>query len=150
MTKRRSFTEEFKREAVRLANERGNVTAAARDLGISAPVLDRWTKQLKQTPSNAFPGNGNPRNKELAAIQKEIRRHKEENEILRKGSRVRYCLPAVRYQFIKEHKEQYSLVALCRAMAVSRGGFHAWLARHKSAPEVANEQLPAQINTVHK
>ena len=31
---RRSFTEEFKREAVRLAIERGNVSAVARDLGI--------------------------------------------------------------------------------------------------------------------
>lgn len=29
---RRSFTEEFKREAVRLAIERGNVSAVARDL----------------------------------------------------------------------------------------------------------------------
>ena len=52
MTKRRSFTEEFKREAVHLAKERGNVTATARDLGISATALDRWIKQLEQTQDN--------------------------------------------------------------------------------------------------
>ena len=37
---RRSFTEEFKREAVRLAVERGNVSAVARDLGINESVLN--------------------------------------------------------------------------------------------------------------
>ncbi len=35
---RRSFTEEFKRDAVRLAIERGNVSAVARDLGINESV----------------------------------------------------------------------------------------------------------------
>ena len=35
-TVRKSFTEEFKREAVRLAKERGNICATARDLGIKA------------------------------------------------------------------------------------------------------------------
>ena len=32
MTERRVFTDEFKREAVRLANERGNVVQTAREL----------------------------------------------------------------------------------------------------------------------
>ncbi len=45
---RRSFTEEFKREAVRLATERGNVSAVARDLGINESVLNRWKRQLQQ------------------------------------------------------------------------------------------------------
>ncbi len=40
----RSFTEEFKREAVRLAIERGNVSAVARDLGIEDSVLSSPSK----------------------------------------------------------------------------------------------------------
>ena len=39
MTARKFYTEEFKREAVRLAKERGNLRAAARDLGISDNTL---------------------------------------------------------------------------------------------------------------
>jgi transposase-like protein len=35
MTGRKVYTEEFKREAIRLAKERGNIAATARDLGIS-------------------------------------------------------------------------------------------------------------------
>jgi transposase len=85
MTTRRSFTDEFKREAAQLAKERGNVTATARELGISSTSLDKWVKQLQTTPDNPFPGNGNPRDKEFAQLQRELRRVKEENEILKKA-----------------------------------------------------------------
>ncbi len=70
-TVRKSYTEEFKREAVRLAKERGNIAAAARDLGVSDTSLENWKRQLEQTPENAFPGNGNPRDKETAQLQRE-------------------------------------------------------------------------------
>jgi transposase len=85
MTERKSFTEEFKREAVRLAKERGNLRATARDLGVSDNTLHNWKKQLEETPENAFPGNGNPRDKETAQLLRENRRLKEENEILKKA-----------------------------------------------------------------
>jgi len=85
MNVRKSYTQEFKRDAVRLAKERGNLRAAARDLGISDNTLQNWKKQLELTPENAFPGNGNPRDKELAQLQRELRRVKEENEILKKA-----------------------------------------------------------------
>lgn len=84
MTVRKSFTEEFKREAVRLAKERGNVSATARDLGIGATCLDRWKRELEESPETAFPGNGNPKDQELAKALREIARLKEENEILKK------------------------------------------------------------------
>jgi transposase len=88
---RRSFTEEFKREAVRLALERGNVSAVARDLDISESVLNRWKRQLQQqaqqtnSGSRPFPGNGNPRDQEMAQLQRENARLKEENAILKKA-----------------------------------------------------------------
>ena len=87
MTVRKWYTEEFKRDAVRLARERGNITAAARDLGLNANTLQNWKKQLEQTPENlkVFPGNGNPRDRENAQLQCENRRLKEENEILKKA-----------------------------------------------------------------
>jgi len=93
MTVRKSFTEEFKREAVRLAKERGNISAAARDLGISDNTLQSWKKQLQQTPENAFPGNGNPRDPETVQLQRELRRLKEENEILKKAVGIFIVLP---------------------------------------------------------
>jgi transposase-like protein len=54
-TVRNSYTAEFKRESVRRAKERGNITAAARDLGISDTSLENWKRQLEQTPEMPSP-----------------------------------------------------------------------------------------------
>jgi putative transposase len=53
----------------------------------------------------------------------------------------------VRYQFIKEHQQEFSLTALCRVMAVCRGGFYAWRTRDKSRRELDNDALTQQIKT---
>ena len=82
---RKVYTEEFKREAVRLAIERGNIAQVARDLGMSDNTLQGWKSQLELTPENPFPGNGNPRDAEMAQMQRENARLKEENEILKKA-----------------------------------------------------------------
>jgi transposase len=43
---RRSFSREFKFEAVKLVKERGvSVTQAAKDLGISQSVVGRWVRE---------------------------------------------------------------------------------------------------------
>ena len=98
---RRSFTEEFKREAVRLAIERGNVSAVARDLGIHESVLNRWKRRLQQETqqrpgpgTRTFPGNGNARDQELAKLQRELARVKQENEILKKAVGIFTSRPA--------------------------------------------------------
>lgn len=82
---RRVFTEEFKRDAVRLAKERGNVSQVARDLGIHESVLTRWRGRLETAPERPFPGQGNPQNPELAQLRRENARLKEDNEILKKA-----------------------------------------------------------------
>lgn len=85
MTERRVFTEEFKRDAVRLANERGNISQVARDLGIHESLLSKWKKRLETTPQRPFPGHGNPTDLELAQLKRENARLKEEVDILKKA-----------------------------------------------------------------
>ena len=84
-TERRQFTEEFKREAVRLAKERGNLAQVARELGISDTVLQRWKNALHEVPGNPFPGQGNAQDQEAAALRRENARLHEEVEILKKA-----------------------------------------------------------------
>ncbi len=84
-TQRKLFTEAFKRDAVRLAKERGNLAATARERGIRDNTLQGWKLQLDREPDPPFPGNGNPRDPELARLQKENVRLKEEGEILKKA-----------------------------------------------------------------
>ena len=86
---RRSYTEEFKREAVRLVTTGGHSESqVARDLGVSRSLLGKWRRQLEvgsHTGQRPFPGQGNPRDEEMARLQRENARLKEEVEILKKA-----------------------------------------------------------------
>ena len=88
---RRVYTEEFKRDAVRLAKERGNVAQVARDLGIHESLLSKWKQRLEAAPERPFPGQGNPQDLELAQMKRELSRLKEENEILKKAVGI-FCV----------------------------------------------------------
>jgi transposase len=85
MSERKSYSEEYKREAVRLAEERGNISGVARDLGVDHSVLRNWKRKLSTSPDRPFPGKGNPKDIDLARLERENARLKEENEILKKA-----------------------------------------------------------------
>jgi transposase len=82
---RRSFTREFKTEAVRAAERSGNVAQTARDLGITPNALYRWKRELAGDGHRAFPGNGSPRDEELARLRRENKRLHEELSIVKKA-----------------------------------------------------------------
>ena len=85
MTTRREYTAEFKREAVRLAEERGNRSAVARELGLHLSVLRRWAKELDGNGERAFPGKGHPQDEEFAHLRRELKRVEQENAVLKKA-----------------------------------------------------------------
>ena len=56
---KKTYTQEFKREAVRLAQTSGKPIAhIARDLGISDASIHQWRKELAAHGQEAFPGSG--------------------------------------------------------------------------------------------
>src|SRR6266550_1673586 len=56
---RRTFTPQFKKDAVHLVVEEGkSLTEVATHLGIARSLLQRWREQLTDTPTEAFPGRG--------------------------------------------------------------------------------------------
>lgn len=86
--KRRSFSREFKLEALALITEGGlSVARAARDLGISESVMGRWKKQFEEDPEQAFPGKGRlrPQDEELARLRRENEILRQEGDILKKA-----------------------------------------------------------------
>ena len=75
---RRSFTPEFKTQAVKLITEKGySVAEAARSLGIGETLLRSWKQAFEQQGEQAFPGHGN-----LPAVEEELRRLRAENKRL--------------------------------------------------------------------
>ena len=86
--KRKSYSREFKLEAVGLITEKGySIAEASRNLGIEYSVLRRWKTQLADDPQNAFPGKGKPKaqDEDLRRIKRELERVKEERDILKKA-----------------------------------------------------------------
>jgi putative transposase len=55
----------------------------------------------------------------------------------------------MRYQFITDHRDQFSVKRMCQALKVSRSGYYAWRQRPPSAREMANQKLVRQIKTIH-
>lgn len=85
MSARKSYSKEFKEQAIHLAEKSRNKRQVARDLGITTGMLSRWAEQLNQDGEKAFPGKGKPQEEELSQLKKEVARLKEENEILKKA-----------------------------------------------------------------
>ena len=82
---RRTFTREFKLEAVKLVRERGVTMAqAARDLGVHDHVLRRWVREYVADTQQAFPGQGQmkPDQLELERLRREVTKLKAERDIL--------------------------------------------------------------------
>lgn len=85
---RRTYTKEFKVEAVRMVTEGGHrLSEVARDLGIHESLLGRWRRQIEQGAAEAFPGKGRlrPEQEELRRLQRDLARVTEEREILKKA-----------------------------------------------------------------
>ena len=87
---RRTYTEEFKKEAVKLSRSSDKtLKEVADDLGTSYQNLNRWRKKYKENGELAFPGHGNqsltPEEEEVLELKKELRETKTERDILKKA-----------------------------------------------------------------
>lgn len=87
----KTFTREFKLEAVRMMDEEDRPAAEiARELGLRRNQLYKWKEQLSKKGDEAFTRSaGRPRKEEqsdLATLRQENARLKEENEILKKAA----------------------------------------------------------------
>jgi transposase len=81
---RRTFTAEFKADAVRLATAPDRTIAqTARDLGIGENVLSNWIRASRQQPQGELIAD---EREELAQLRREVRRLREERDILKKAT----------------------------------------------------------------
>ena len=86
---RRTFSQEFKQEAVALVLDQGySYAAAGRSLGINGNLVSRWKRQLEDEASAAFPGKGKrtAEQQRIHELETENRRLRMEKEILKKAT----------------------------------------------------------------
>lgn len=82
---RKTYTREFKEQAVKLSfSNSKRVSETAADLGMPVNMLHRWRREGKAI-GRVFPGNGKPRDEEMAELKKRVRQAELERDILKKA-----------------------------------------------------------------
>jgi transposase-like protein len=87
MTRRKRYSKEFKREALRRANEEGMTdTLVAQELGFSTRQLRRWRDEATRHGEDAFPGQGNAHDKEMMLLKRENAKLRQERDFLKEAA----------------------------------------------------------------
>jgi transposase len=84
----RTFTREFKLEAVQLVQKsRKSQAQIARDLGIADSTLHHWRKEFAEAGDQAFPGSGHQtaQEEEVRRLKRELEVTRQERDILKKA-----------------------------------------------------------------
>lgn len=85
-----TYTKEFKLEALRMMDESDRpASEIAMNLGIRRNQLYKWKEQMNKKGDVASAKKGRPKKEEqseLATVKQELKRVKEENEILKKAA----------------------------------------------------------------
>jgi len=87
----RTFTTEFKQEAVRLLETSGKSgIVLAKELGIRDTILYRWRKELRGNGPAAFPGKGHQTEleEEVRRLRREVDTLRQERDILKKAAAI--------------------------------------------------------------
>jgi transposase len=93
--KPRTFTKEFKAQAVHLATQPDvTISQIARDIGVNNQLLGRWVKQAREAQElqrPVFTGRGNPalseQEKRIQELERELHIVKQEREILKAAAK---------------------------------------------------------------
>lgn len=91
VSRRKSYTREFKVETVKLVTDgTANVPVIARDMGIHPNTLYNWIQQFSVKPEEAFPGKGHMASdaEVIRQLKRENERLKMEREILKKAMAI--------------------------------------------------------------
>src|SRR5260370_26008231 len=145
----KTYTQEFKREAVRLAQTSGKpITHVARELGISDISIPQWRKELTEHGPEAFPGSGHQTAKArgTAPTQTGVRENARSSVISSKklwpSSRNTSCEIAVQRRASARESSQPADV---ETLDVSVSGDSPWRKRPMSQPNREDGQLAEKV-----
>ena len=90
--KRRTFTREFKTEAVRLVHSGREAAEVAREIGVRSDTLRNWVAQaegragMKGDGMASGSGKGTEQEEEIRKLRREVEMLKEERDFLKKAA----------------------------------------------------------------
>ncbi len=89
MARRKRYSAEFKRQALKRADEPGVTDVlVCEELGVSARQLRRWREAAREHgDEKAFPGHGKSRDEELTRLKRKLTKVTGERDFLREAAR---------------------------------------------------------------
>lgn len=87
--KRTKHSVEFKREAIRrVVEDKESIASVARSLGLARETMYRWVREYRESPAEAFRGNGKltSQDEEIRQLRRKVTQLEEEREILKKAA----------------------------------------------------------------
>ncbi|WP_420814171.1 IS3 family transposase [Polyangium spumosum] len=151
--KRRSFSAEFKAEAVRLCQVGDrSIAKVAKDLDLTETALREWVRADEvnvggEKPPEALTG---AEREELVRLRRENKRLQMEREILKKAGGLLREGERVKFAFIAAEKAFFPVTVLCDVLDVSRSGFYAFCKRPEPRRKASDAQLAAEIVAAHQ
>ena len=88
MSKRKSYTDEFKRQIVALYNNGKQTKELVNEYGISPAAVYKWVNEHKNTGSFKAADNRAPEEIELINLRKENQQLRMENDILKQAALI--------------------------------------------------------------
>ncbi|MGO3221611.1 MULTISPECIES: IS3 family transposase [Micrococcales] len=155
---RRSYTEDYKREAAHLVIDTGrSIAAVAHEINVGPQTLGNWVRQEKERLHGDGKSTGpleEDERSELTRLRREVFELREDNAFFGKsGSLLRVeASEAERFELIDAQKANYTIARMARLLHVSRAGFYAWT-RRLLAPgprKTARTVMDAQVKLAHE
>ncbi|MGP9728744.1 IS3-like element ISAar26 family transposase [Glutamicibacter sp. AOP3-A1-12] len=137
---RRSFTEEYRREAAGLVIDTGrSISAVAKELNLGEQTLGTWVKKersrrgLDGEPTGALDES---EREELKRLRKEVFELREDNRFPGKsGLLLRVEATSVeRFELMHALKDEFALTRMAALLHVSKSGYYAWKQRQTAGP----------------
>ncbi|UQA57104.1 IS3 family transposase [Polyangium aurulentum] len=150
--KRRSFSAEFKAEAVRLCQVGDrSIAKVAKDLDLTETALREWVRaagvSAAAQPAEALT---DAEREELVRLRRDVKRLQMEREIPKKSGGLLREGERVKFAFIAAEKAFFPVSVLCDVLGVSRSGFYAWSKHPAPRRKASDAQLAAEIVAAHR
>ncbi|WP_371316391.1 IS3 family transposase [Shewanella sp. NIFS-20-20] len=137
MKTRKSYSKEFKLDAIALVREQNySIAEAARNLELTPQLLGRWIKESENDDGHAFRGNGKltPEQEEIRKLKAQVKRLEMEREILKKGDGLLCQRNEVKYAFIAQNKKIWPVILMCHVLGVKNNNYYSYQKRKSQVP----------------
>ncbi|WP_312752635.1 IS3 family transposase [Psychrobacter sanguinis] len=154
MTKKiRTYSDEFKAEAVKkIADNNGNISATAKQLGIAMQTLSNWNNKANQgklVGTKQYDPDLMSALQEIKQLKRQLKVAEEEREIFKKGDGVLRQAQLVKYAFIKDNQQLFRISSMCRVLQVKPSSYYDWLGRNVSCQQIHRNQCELLVKAAH-